>query len=69
MVQIKEVMLMINYFVLIGDPVECHTREDYPSREVAEARAVEWRRAGFTAQVFEVRLDLETLEVTHTPLH
>lgn len=60
---------MTNYCVLIGNPLGCHTQEDYSSREAAEARAAEWRRAGFTAQAFEIRINLETLEVFHTPLH
>ena len=60
---------MKNYAVIIGNPTSCHTSEHYSSAEVAKARAAEWRRAGYTAQVYEVCINLQTLEVTHTPLN
>ena len=60
---------MVNYCVIIGNRLGCHTREDYSSQATAKARETEWRGAGYTAQAFEVRIDLETLEVTHTPLN
>lgn len=60
---------MTRYCVIIGSLTGCYTQEDYSSKEIAEARVAEWRKAGYTAQAFEVRINLETLEVFRIPIH
>lgn len=71
---------MVHYEVIIGNSYGSHTREQMPSREAALARSAEWRACklydedgaligpAYTATAYEVQVDLETMEVTRTPL-
>jgi hypothetical protein len=65
----RRVIVMMNFAVIIGNPCGCHTVEHYSDKETALKRAAAWQNAGSLACVFEVYVNLKTLEVSYTPLN
>ena len=75
-----EVITMVYYAVIIGNPQSCHTVERFDSKDEALARSAKWRsvrlygvegrksRQAYQATAYEVRVNLEVMEITYTPL-
>ena len=71
---------MVHYEVIIGNPYGCHSVEHCSSKAEALARSAEWRscllygaedgkvRPAYQATAYEVRVNLEVIEITRTPL-
>ena len=71
---------MVHYAVIIGNPYGCHTVERFDSKAEALARSAKWRsvrlygvegrqvRQAYQATAYEVRVNLEVMEITYTPL-
>lgn len=71
---------MVHYEVIIGNPSGCHSVERCSSKAEALARSAEWRscllygaedgkvRPAYQATAYEVRINLEVMEITRTPL-
>ena len=71
---------MVHYEVIIGNLGGCHSVERCSTKAEALARSAEWRscllygaedgkvRQAYQATAYEVRVNLEVMEITKTPL-